>query len=481
MIASYQLDFSQKQIIVNALLECACLKSGRDVVAAQLHQDIRQRLMPNPNSQTASFLDLVDGCLQFGGGIEELLRIIGFLEGKNSRAFETVCLAVLEARFLCQTKLPGGALAELKTQLDELNHLESRLDRIVNASLRGGPALDPFGRLTLHTAFLELALLGGDYGISFLQRLTREDRAEAQAREIHGWMERHATQLGVSLESVRADIEKKANQAVCILLKIEENRMEDDHFLMQAWGWRGEEEGAIPIELDAKLEEESRFGKGHPVAKLDGAVREAIRAAKYQYGAADVVVELFVERKLFGQAIGGWEIHVGESSRARLVNKHPVFLRWLNRYGPRRRDYGEWKKKWEQVKTVSRPAVEWSPVKDSHQPEEITNGWAADDRGLCLALGYVPPPRREGDLLDAVRDCGTPILCWVNPIHDGEDLVKETFESMLQDSRLADLPTHFLKLRQTGHGNDPAHPVHRLVLLFDDADRELPAPVGYRS
>jgi vWA-MoxR associated protein C-terminal domain/Effector-associated domain 2 len=488
VIESLPLEFRHKMIIVNALLECDCLKPDLQAVSGQLDRQIQSRLKPG-RARNQALLELVDVCLNFPGGIAQLMHVVGFLEEKSSRNFRRLHAAVLEARVLYQTKMDLEALRALQEQDHLLEALRPRLDSIIAACLRGRPTINLPETLTPYTAFLELFLPGAESALAFLQRLTCDEACAAgPARAIRAWMDANAVQLCGSRErlaSIRSEVEAAASRPVCILLKLEENQMENDHYRMQAWGWRDEDEGPIPIELEPALEEESRFGKGHPMARLDHAVREVVRAAKHQYDTADVVVELFVERKLFSQAIGGWEIYLGESSRVRLVNKHPVFLRWLNRYGARRRDHREWEKKWKQVKTALRPSLEWLPAPDSHTPDAIANGWAAPDRGLCVGLGYVPPPRREGDCLDAVRDCGTPILCWVNPLQKDDawsretfESSRETFESMLAGATLTDLPAHFLKQRQALFASDNAHPVHRLVLLFDDADRTLPAPVG---
>ena len=79
-----ELDFKSKQRLVEALLNCECLKTpqSRDQVITALPGAIGSRINRHPSSKQ-DVLSMVNTCLQFPAGLENLLEIVESFEGDS--------------------------------------------------------------------------------------------------------------------------------------------------------------------------------------------------------------------------------------------------------------------------------------------------------------------------------------------------------------------------------------------------------------
>jgi hypothetical protein len=79
------LSFKEKAELVEALLACSAMANPelRDGVLEQLRQEITQLLVRHPRSDF-DVLEIVDVCLGFPGGIEELIEVVRFFEGDST-------------------------------------------------------------------------------------------------------------------------------------------------------------------------------------------------------------------------------------------------------------------------------------------------------------------------------------------------------------------------------------------------------------
>src|SRR5262245_37027622 len=93
-----ELDFKSKQRLVEALLNCECLKTpqSRDQVITALPGAIGSRINRHPSSKQ-DVLSMVNTCLQFPAGLENLLEIVESFEGDSLpwRKVQTVRRAAL--------------------------------------------------------------------------------------------------------------------------------------------------------------------------------------------------------------------------------------------------------------------------------------------------------------------------------------------------------------------------------------------------
>jgi len=83
---SAELDFKSKQRIVDALLDCECLKTPHsiDQLVAELPADIRSRIKRHSNPKQ-DVLSIVNTCLEFEAGLKDFLEIVENFEGKSRR------------------------------------------------------------------------------------------------------------------------------------------------------------------------------------------------------------------------------------------------------------------------------------------------------------------------------------------------------------------------------------------------------------
>jgi hypothetical protein len=79
-----ELDFKSKQRLVDALLNCECLKTpqSRDQVITALPGAIGSRINRHPSSKQ-DVLSMVNTCLQFPAGLENLLDVVESFEGDS--------------------------------------------------------------------------------------------------------------------------------------------------------------------------------------------------------------------------------------------------------------------------------------------------------------------------------------------------------------------------------------------------------------
>jgi hypothetical protein len=180
-----------------------------------------------------------------------------------------------------------------------------------------------------------------------------------------------------------------------------------------------------------------------------------------------------VPRHLFCADFSAWKIAVGEAEGT-LLFRHPLALRWLDRFQARRKHL-PWRDKWAALQQNPQLDLSWLSCADECTGNDLIDGYAAPHCGAWLALGFVPT-QTEDDLLSAALNAGTPIALWFRHLLENELPTRATVLDLVARAAPLALPQQLLELRRQQR-NDKAHPIHRLTLLFDDYHRVPPTLV----
>lgn len=457
--------------LVDALAKCDCMRTADKRVLVKKDLDDIGMWIPDGSTPMTDVIEIVETCSNIIDGIYRLREVVRRHEG-STFSFQDFSIALAEVELLVDRPGLEEGLKSLRPIAESLDLPHEEVARLLAVVLQQAPE-----KLPTYGAFLESARCSPAKGFEFLQRVLRHPSVESHAKapSLRQWIDQQAPQFGVDPKSLKTRIEHESASNVYVVFKIAENQLVDNTFFVKAWSWRVPGEfSPVGFESIKDFEEPRKF------EAIEALLRAAIGEVEERSEAAGLLVEIIAERKVFPRDISHWKVDVGESEGDLFV-QFPVSLRWDKRFD-RPPKHRRWKNKWEAVKKIHTQSGEyelcWLECETDCQPTEITNGWVDADRGVCLALGYKPPEiSNRDDLLEAALNAGTPIVLWLQRTHNGETVTKDSFTELLGDASLIDLPRHIWNLRKQAY-KDPDHPARRLTLLYDNADRVLPKPIG---
>lgn len=492
----------EKQELVEKLLACESIKEQdlRDRITEKLRPEISDRIKKFGRGRY-DVDSIVDTCLQYLWGIEELVYHIRYFEG-NSRQ-----LLVVE-NFVDRLHPKSVTLFQIYRLKWLLIEAKIPFDDLIDASInlyekRGMPRPEWIASLQEKSDwgnelrffllnFLASVMKWGDevpilmFAAEIVKYLENrgqssevtngieQDRELSVDSRIKAWIETTAAEQNLKIPPMKFLISSSTSSSLLyLLIKLDPNT-DGQSFFIRAWLQNSQNENlgyspvcdtpvkadVIPDIISKFLLESSKYMKRGDVYRL--------------------VIDFCLPREMLFNDVDHWLIQVSRntiSSRKRIGIRHPVIVRPIERF-----DYlpSFWEGKWNYFQSYASKKKDFQDtlpfvifdIEVCNGQEDKIDGLLIPEHIVCLALTFVPQ-EVPFDILNAILSNGIPIVLWHRRhTHQPEEL-KRLFTSFLSENQLVDLPMLVWKVRLEGAGNDEHFGCH-LTLLWDDPTRIPP-------
>lgn len=482
----HEMKVQLRRRIVDAMAKCQCLEEpdGRKEVVRKLSSEISNRLNPGAGNKLQDLEAIDRVCEDYFDGTDQLIEVIRFNQRTTSRSFQELQAAYLEVEVLSEVlesdeaqskfeetlKKYEKVFEEVRKILGPLNLPETEIRQLLGSSSPKLIESSMVKTASARVAFLHQLAYDPNSALSFLELLRQKKSLGIEkANQVRRLME--GKLLGElfgdsdrQLTEIRENIEKRTQDLIYLLVTIEENLIQPQTYDVRGWRWEDKgDRKRLPLEKPPLSFHE-----------IEDAVREMVRIVEQESVLSNIIVELFVDRKLFTKDIWHWQIHVGEDL-GKLLVQFPVVLRWLNR-AKSLKEHKRWRMRWNNLQNLTaqqgaKIKWEWFSHPNQHPPGTIIDSWVNSDRGICLALGYVPHDQPKDNLSEALNT-GTPIVLWFCGPWANAQVQKMKLAPVRKGAKITELPLRVWEIRQQARkSNDPDHIGRHLILFFDNPDR----------
>jgi len=492
-----KVSFQEKARLVEKLLACPTIKNrkSRETVLKQLRDRISDTVQDDPQS-LVHVTNIVDACLNYSGGLEELIDIVFYYE-KDSHPMQELDEVLQE---ISPKVIKPSHLRELKSivalaewPLDFLiesyrasapqgwalpkGNDEAELCVSMLGSLAEAPCQEN-GNVPLLIFVEHLASYMDTDSSSWKTRILAKKTPQAKLRK---WIHTIAKEQGFEKPqiSTNGNLYKPSpkNYAMVspyLLIKVIPNDIDEDCFIIQSWLL----DGGYKV-IDYLYANDDPVSFQHLPNLLQGFLVQT--SFHLMEAVEDLTVEFCLPRRLLCSDVDHWIVTAGRSTPVKIGIQHRVIVRSLER-AHNMELWPSWKSKWSRLQSqrLGSGGLDGSVApflicnEEDCENQESLYARLRNYYVICLALALIPPdlPLPRADILDTVLDAGIPIALW--PRHCVDHL-QASLDSLLSGCDLSELPKLVWKLRlEAASKRDEGHLGHRLTLLWDDPDRLPP-------
>ncbi len=310
----------------------------------------------------------------------------------------------------------------------------------------------------------------------------KQQHRQSIQKDIESWIEARVRESGKNvpqyMNALHTRLQVSAPATVAYLLIVVEPR-DEQTFEIRAW---------LLDDQNQPAEKTEPYASPNPVPSthIPGCISE-IRRKYAAYLSRDLIIEVFLPYEdLLCCAIDHWLIgNVWAKRKFGLM--HRLVVRSLER-AQNILVLNVWKQKWnvfQQFIHNDRLAndIFWLCEEQDYRNGEALFGVLNGYDIVCLAMGFVPSPPEETDILAAILEAGIPIVLWPRvPMRSLEDSFNK-FKGQLKDlfqspQELLNLPEWVFKQRVEAGRVGADHHGHHLTLLWDDPNRLPPDIAG---
>ncbi len=484
------LSFPEEKEIVNKMLASLTMRerNRRDTVVSCLRLEIANSIARNDATNIDVF-NILKACLNYSGGLRELVEIIQFFEGDTIpfRALQAEVDQVLpDYPAVLTREMIAKALEIIPPKLA----VSESWKRLYASSFPRGYNNRPEAK-NLEEALRNLSKIiiekeGFPYPvIEFIEQLASQAQSSDVADRIKVWVDPIICGLNLSqedLDTLRAEIRaaKSAAQKALPYLLIEVKKApsanhQETSYNLQSWLWRDSEDIEF-LGLQESLD----------MATVKQVVYEQVATVSEELD-EELIVEFFLPRDLLHWDVDQWEGVMRAYVRSKLGFECQVYVRSIDR-ALNRKIRRFWRQKWQQLQE------EQALGSSSNSPFLLVcNEVGYDYQSLlvklnsrhvvCLALTFVPPEipdREKGDILYTSFDAGMPIALWLRQPPDNLEEIQREINKLLSGRVLKELPI-VVKEERSKAISEPqgTHFGKWLTLLYDNPERLPPYAVQF--
>ncbi len=459
-----------KQLLVDRLLECPCIKESRDTVVSQLPATIRHTIERADNLKI-DVLHILETCMRYPWGIEYLIQNIDFLDrGTNQLEQFYQTLQNIQRQ---QQSISSKQLIELWQVLHTVNVPEEDLEKFYYRSVLAGTKFpQTYEGLDLLTCMLhslaKQSMRPGNMHpiISFAAQFVSHADDPVIQNQIKDWITIIAEYLGISQRDVSnlLNAREQENAAdpsfpLYLLIDLEPKAESPDCYLVQAWVWSDYRKQRIyaedtPHSLNAIPQLINTF--------LENIVHDQLEANSCP------IIEFFLPGSLLDSAVDQWVLEEEET----LGFRHSVVIRFRKR-AIEKKYWPAWKSRWNEFdprQPVNRNLIE----KVSNTENCFTRAFRLRlDEIICLVLtcALTPGSEEQHKLFALILRSGTPIALWSRKCMASPDDIQQAVETLTTSDILERLPDKVRQCRRKAWVGGEHLPGNHLTLLWDDFNR----------
>lgn len=457
------------------------------MILRQLRDDIYNRISSDEQNNAHAYItSIIDTCLDYNGGLEDLFDILHYFE-RNSRSIEELD-ALLDRLFPLSIKHAHlGILRRLVTKTKwSIEVLERAYRAAAPPGIEWHYSFDS-PETEICTAMLNILadaphridgnlpiLLFIHYLIRHLGERSSVEKINPQSsyHKLKRCSERITKENGFKKISIHNTLLSSAHPAVnspSLLIALKEDAHDNHLFTVEAWLL--DSQYASLLQLYA--------GNEHQQKSLQdvGVLLDFLLAESRRYLGREAMEQLIVEFSLpfsmIGCNVDHWIVKVNQYTSVHVGIEHRVFVRSYDR--AHNRDlWDSWKSMWQRYQAYLQGSSVSPFLICPLEEDEIQASFYAKLKRhmfVCIALTAAPPEI----IFQTMIGFGIPIALWTRQPTNQINYVKERFASLLSGCKLSDLPDLVWHQRMEAFDTrDNQHLGQHLTLLWDDPYRLPP-------
>lgn len=485
----------KRRKLVKALLACDSIseKESRQTVIKHLRDDIKNKVKQNSKA-IFEVAELVDTCLDYPGGLEELVEIIHDFEGDSSpiqAVFQTIA-RIFEFELVISYEQHAELLKRAIKFIFEHDLSTEELLQLYKHSLSSDlqeVPEEPTGLFSILKNLWDIRTSDGIYAsLLFIERLAYHSKVSNRSNELTAWTDNTATFLGIQeqiaqlrqkLDNKSEAISTKQPSSAYLLIDIypEEHNInagQEKLFFVEILLWRDTDNVELLYASDTPV----------PLKKVSEQLNETYlnHALKLFPVIDNLTFEFFLPNELISHEVDQWLLKEEGAFDTKWGTHCPIVVRSRDRAIKSQKSpfwYKHWTQKWELFQFLSQNnhanSILWIRDRDQYEPESLCATLRNDEQIICLGLLFMPTDNSgQPGLLTAILQAGMPVVLWPRADKNGPRNptdVQAKIEAIVSDNKLSELPKLIHKERQQAASKNKSDLENYLTLLWDNPNR----------
>lgn len=488
------MKFRNKRKLLKVLLACPCIseKESRQTVIKQLRDDIKNKVKQNSKA-SVEVTELIDTCLDYPGGLEELVEIVHDFERNSFQiqaVFQTIA-RIFEFELVISYDQHAELLKRAIKFIFEHDLLTEDLLQLykdcLSSDLQEAPE-EPTGLFSILKNLWDIRTSEGIYAsLVFIERLVYQAKGGCRENELTAWTDEIARFIGIKqqIAQLRNKINNKNKELstkqppAYLLIDIYPdehniNTAREKLFFIEILLWQDRDNveylyaNDIPVSLEKVRKRLNESYRNH--------------ASKLLPVIDHLTIEFFLPNEFICHDVDQWFLKEEGAFETKWGTHCPIVVRSRDRAIKSQKSpfwYKDWTLKWKLFQSLSQhnhtDYMFWICDRTEHEPKQLYEFLRHDKQTICLGLLFMPT-NNSGQLgfLTAILQAGMPVALWPradkNVSRNSTD-VRTKIEAIVLDNKLSELPNLIHKERQLAASKNKSDLGNYLTLLWDDPYR----------
>ena len=475
---SDNLTIQFKSQLVDALLNCHSIndKEVRTSLINDLPDDIKNSI-PRHSSNRVEMKNIVDRCLDFSAGIENLIKVVRIFEGDSDSMRKVY--DIIPSILGLESPISNQYLSELFFILEKLFVQFSHLQTFYRKSL---PPFfknhsEPKSSWQMITELSKFPLQADKTHplVYFIQNIVDKLSPGKESDQLADWISRIAVDFGIvsekEISSSKACGHDINESPVYLLvhLRPDPNNRNNEHqeFAVNIYSWRNPDD--VPC-----VYTHGQCDKNKILDIIDDVIE-----TKFDENDNIQAIEFILPCQWIHLDVNEWKRNDEIEWNSRLIDDYQVSVR-LDRYhykGKRlkRRFRDRWKKKWNRFKTMNadqcaNTSIFWVCNHENYDVKKLCSEFTYDEDKTCLMQTFLP--QHPDDFGLALLNAGIPVAVWCKKyghLKNDHEIIKNDLFELIKDGNLIMLPDRIHKVCRKPEQKKRLQ--DHLTLLWDDPGR----------
>ena len=449
------LDIKLKRQLVDALLNCPSIsdQETRKYLIKDMPDDIKDTIDRHSNNRV-DIANIVNRCLDFSTGIEELINIVRTFEG-DSEPMRKVYDAI--PSILClESPISNRYLSDLLFIFDKVSVQSNNLQSYYRASLpikfKNQYKPQSIWQMITHLSSIPIQAGNTQPLVHFVQAIADHLSSGKEYEQLSNWICQLSTDFGLTSKKVIAqsdtcdhEIYSSPIYVLVHMIPDPNNRNNERHeFAVKIYRWRNSDD--VPCVYTKK-----DCDKNNILNIIDDAI-----ASEFDEDDDIRAIEFILPCELLNLDVDEWKREDKFEWDSGLINDYQVVVR-LDRYHYngiklKRHFRDRWKEQWNRFKTMNDndcaiSSVFWVCNHENYDARKLCSEYRDDGEKTCLMQTFLPQHHVDFGL--AILNAGIPVAVWCKKYghhKDDHEVIKNDLLKLIKDGDLTVLPDRIHKI-----------------------------------
>lgn len=478
-----KLSSKEMRQLVEKFLACPIIgnRHSRDAVVKQLDDQILHAIARNAVDKV-DVMNIVETCLNFSNGLQELVDAVGFFEGDSTPMQQL--RAFVQSLFFVSQIISRELFGEIIKIVSALFITKEKLLEMYRSSVPviwDGPSFRDCDEARMLTLMLQdLAKMDRQTTgvlpflkfVKLLARVTKYTSEQSVQDAFVVWIQKVSEEVGIDegedlSEEETISSAQSSRASFHLLVKFEANRNKEGEFNVCAWLIEQKHEKTTCLVKEVVLES-GTYNVGVECTLLRDWIMQCEEYTPY------FTIELFLPFAFLNNKtcdVHQWRCDLDFGHADLITRTYPLVLRSYDRvYSKKPKTRYNWINNW----NICKVSLNVVPVIVKKEEGDLLPKL---ERAVCSAMTFVPPnyDSKSLHIFKQMMIAGTSVALWPRVLDEdlNEDMVEEAYRTLLAGCNFSAIPERILEIRK----NANVHKVfskNNLALLWDNPYRLPP-------